>query len=338
MKRRFFALAFLALLIWGFNSCSCRRGDKIPYESMDFEVKVIRFDRDLFALNQENIEVEVLKLREKHIDFFDIFCEGIIGIGPHVEPGFNDYLLSFLTDNMVVETYRKVQAVFPDNEELNRSLTKAFKRFHWFFPDRTIPQVYGFVSGFNNSVVLADNILGVGFDRYLGADSEYYPRLGIHNYLTFNMRPEMIVPDLMRVWAVGEFPYNDSIDNLLSNMIYEGQLLYFSKMMLPEKPDSLIFGFSEEQLRWCKRNEAQMWSHLVEHKLLFTTENFVINQYIGEAPFTQGFTRESPGRAARWLGFRIVSKFMERNKDFSLAMLMEENDYQKILNHSRYNP
>jgi hypothetical protein len=29
---------------------------------------------------------------------------------------------------------------------------------------------------------------------------------------------------------------------------------------------------------------------------------------------------------------------MERNKDYTLAMLMAETDYQKILNRAKYNP
>lgn len=326
---------FVALQL---NQCTCKREPKIPFNTIDVEIKVQRFDKDLFSLNFDNIDEDLKRIEGKYGAFFHLFTEGVIGIGPSTEPGFADYLNSFITDNMVFETYKDVQKTFPNTDKLDETLTNAFKRYRYYFPDKTVPQVYGFVSGFNNSVVLADSILGIGFDRYLGRDYPSYPKLGVHKYISFNMHPDKIPSDLMRSWAIGEFFFNDSIDNLLNNMVYEGMLMYFTKQMLPEQPDSLIFGFSAEQMKWCKNNESDMWAYLVEHKLLFTTETFTINKFVNEAPFTHNFPRESPGRAAVWIGYRIVSRFMERNKDYSLQMLMEEKDYQKILNRAKYNP
>ncbi len=338
MRKAKILIIILATLVICFNSCTCRHEPKIPLASIDIEIKVKRFDQDLFGIKSDSIEVEVNKLKLKYSPFFEFFCEGIIGIGSPNEPDYSDYLLSFINDNMVSQTYQAVESVFADTKKIDQILTNAFKRYHYYFPDKQIPAVYGFVSGFNNSVILADSILGIGFDRYLGRNCEYYPRLGIHRYISYNMHPEKIPSDLLRAWAIGEFIFNDSIDNLLNNMIYEGKLMYFTKRMIPEQPDSLIFGFTSDQIKWCKRNESQMWAHLIEHKLLFNTESFIINQFIGDAPFTQGFTRESPGRAAVWLGYRIVTKFMERNKDYQMSDLMNERDYQKILSLAKYNP
>jgi hypothetical protein len=336
-KSRLIFRAVVVALIW-LSACTCSHEPKIPLKGIDLEVKVHRFDNDLFRISIDSLDNQIGQLNAKYGSFFEIFCEGVIGIGKPVEPGFSDYLSSFITDNMISETYKEVKRVFPDTKELDKTLTNAFKRYRYYFPHKQIPAVYGFVSGFNNSVILADSTLGIGFDRYLGRDCHFYPRLGIHQYLTYNMHPQKIPSDIIRSWAMGEFPFNDSIDNLLNNMVYEGALMYFTTRLLPEQPDSLIFGFTPQQMKWCHRNEAQMWTYLIEHKLLFSTETFKINQYIGDAPFTHGFTNESPGKAAVWLGFRIVSKFMERNSDYSLSDLMIESDYQKILNRAKYNP
>jgi hypothetical protein len=326
------------ILLAIFNSCTCHREERIPLDSIDVTIEVKRFDQDLFSIVLDSIEKEVGRLDSVYGEFFALFTEGIIGIGLPDNPSFNNYLSSFVTDNMVSETYRKVQSIFPDEKQLNRTLTDAFKRYRYYFPNKQIPDVYGFVSGFNNSIMLAEGIIGVGFDRYLGSDCEYYSLLGIPKYLQYSMRPEKIPSDLVRFWLFGEFQFNDSIDNLLNNMIYEGMLMYLTKRLLPEQPDSLIFGFTPDQMQWCNRNEEQMWAHLVEHKLLFSTEQFTINQFVGEAPFTKAFTNESPGKASIWLGYRIVSRFMNRNKDYSLSMLMNETDYLSILSRSGYNP
>lgn len=319
-------------------SCECSHREKVPLDEIDVTVEVLRFDRDLFSINTDSVHVGVERMQNLYGDFFTLFTEGIIGIGAPGDDGFEIYLTSFIEDRMVSETYQKVQSVFRNTQDLDLDLTNAFKRYKYYFPNKEVPVVYGFVSGFNNSVIIAENVLAVGFDRYLGRDCEYYTLLGVHKYLQYNMHPKKIPSDLIRSWGFGEFQFNDSIDNLLNNMIYEGALMYFTKQLLPQQSDSLIFGFTPEQMKWCQRNEKEMWAYLVEHKLLFNTDAFMVNQYVSDAPFTINFSNDSPGRAAVWLGYRIVSEFMKRNPDYTLELLMEEKDYQKIMNRARYNP
>ena len=76
--------------------------------------------------------------------------------------------------------------------------------------------------------------------------------------------------------------------------------------MLPDEPDEIIFGFATEEMEFCRNNELRMWQYLIEHDLLFSTEQFEITKLTDEAPFTAYFTKESPGRAANWIGFRII--------------------------------
>jgi hypothetical protein len=108
--------------------------------------------------------------------------------------------------------------------------------------------------------------------------------------------------------------------------------------MLPEQPDSLIMGFTAEQMGFCLNNESRMWEYLVEEKVLFNTDRMTIQKFTGNGPFTGDFTRESPARAAVWLGWRMVEDYMRHNNRITLRDLMYENDYQKILTLSKYNP
>jgi len=71
---------------------------------------------------------------------------------------------------------------------------------------------------------------------------------------------------------------------------------------------------------------------------LFKTDYMTINKLTKDAPFTSYFPRESPGRAANWIGWQIVRKYMERHKDITLSQLMKETRYQKILDGSAYDP
>jgi hypothetical protein len=81
-----------------------------------------------------------------------------------------------------------------------------------------------------------------------------------------------------------------------------------------------------------------MWQYLVENDLVFKTDQFIIRKLVGDAPFTSYFTNESPGRAAVWLGFRIIESYMARNRGTSLESLMSNINVQDILEKARYNP
>jgi len=165
--------------------------------------------------------------------------------------------------------------------------------------------------------------------------------LEIYKYIAARMTPDNIVPDCMYGWAASEWDFSvlkyDS-DNVLSEMIHEGKLKYFEKCMLPEISDELIFGFTENQMKFCRNNESQMWQYLIEHDMLFNTDQFIIRKLIGEAPFTSFFTNESPGKAASWIGFRIIEAYMVRNPDVNMSDMLNNTDIQSILEKAKYSP
>ena len=135
-------------------------------------------------------------------------------------------------------------------------------------------------------------MLGIGLDRYLGADCEYYPRLNIFKYIAVKMTPENIVPDCIYGWAASEWDFSTlkyPDDNVLSEIIHEGKLKYFEKCMLPSSSDELIFGFTPGQMNFCRSNEQQMWQYLVENNLLFNTEQFTIKKLDGRSTFYRLF-------------------------------------------------
>jgi hypothetical protein len=165
--------------------------------------------------------------------------------------------------------------------------------------------------------------------------------LEIYKYQAAKMNPYNIVPDCMYAWASSEWNYKDmgyQKDNALTEILHEAKLLYFVKSMLPEHSDNLIFGFTAGQMKFCRNNEAMMWQYLVEHNLLFSSEQLTKRKLTGEAPFTLYFSKESPGRAAVWLGFRIIESYMINNKNTSLEDIMKNTDIQGILEKARYSP
>jgi len=91
-------------------------------------------------------------------------------------------------------------------------------------------------------------------------------------------------------------------------------------------------------MEWAKYNENKMWAYLVDSETLFTNDHLLIRKFIGDAPFTQVFQNNSAPRSGVFLGWRIIHRYMDKHPDVSLKQLMEDDDYQGILNSADYRP
>ena len=147
----------------------------------------------------------------------------------------------------------------------------------------------------------------------------------------------MVVSDILHTILYQEFPFKAET-NLLNSMLYEGKVLYLLSIFSPYNKDELLIGYSLEELRWAKQYEKAIWSTIIEQKHLYSTDYFLINQYINVAPFTSPITADSPGRLGMWIGWQIINQYMKNNKDIDLVNLMNDINYQRILENSHYRP
>jgi len=331
MKTSFhFRFLIFNLLLAAFFFQSCHQQPEIP-------VRINRLEQSLFTIPIDSIAASIPRLEQEYGELFELYSRRVICIGAPEDPGFSDELTKFLTDSYMYGAFKRVMAVYPDLKTLETGLGRAFYNYRMKFPEREIPSVYTLTSGFNESIIISDTILAIALDKYLGKDEEMYFRMDIANYQRRLMDPKYLLSDCVKTWIYTEFPYNDSIDNVLANILYQGKIMYAVRQMLPEMPDSLVFGFTPDQMRWCQNNTAQMWTFLVEKRMLYSTDYLTINKLVGPAPFCSLFTRESPGRSAVWLGYQIIISYMKRN-NVTLEALLEDNDYGQILAKARFRP
>lgn len=265
----------------------------------------------------------------------------VVGLGNPGDEKWKSSFILYATDLQNLALWDSVKHVWPSLKPLEQTLGNAFRHYRYYFPDAEIPQVVTCVASFNNSIIIDDSLLMIGLDRYLGEKSRYYPALGIFEYQARKMTPVYTAPDCMYAWASTVWDYRDmdyGNHSLLTSMLHEAKLLYFTRCMLPEIPDTVLFGFKTKQLKFCRDNEARIWEYLLSKDILFSTDGFVIRKFTGEAPFTSYFTEESPGRAVVWTGYRIIERYMRNNRKVTLCELMEKTDCQAILEGARYNP
>lgn len=326
--------SFLILLI-GFLF-SCNSGSNKPDVSdIDVKVKIQRFEQELFAVKQES---DLNRLRQRYAEVLPLYSNKVIGLGDSNDSNYMGYLNQFLTDSTMRQVADSVANKFPSLEEEEKELEMAFKHLKYYFPKKQLPNCYSQISGFNQSIVVAQNLVGISLDKYLGKACEFYSYLGTPMYARENMIPERIAQDVVLAYALTEFPFQPLKDDLISNMIYQGKIRYFVQAMMPDKSEADVMKYSQEELDWCKENDELMWGYIIEQKHLFATEYRTVIKYINDGPFTPGMPQESPSRTGIWIGWQIVKEYMEKHPKFNMQQLMLENDYATLLRESAYQP
>lgn len=328
-------LAILFFFIMALVSCNT---DDKPENVPPIQLKAVPFYKDLFSLNVDSIPNKIPYLIQSYSPFFELFGSTVIHIGYPEEKRFGMLLQQFVSDYHMQTVFKDIEKEFDNTIELDHELQNGFSLFAYYFPNKPIPQIYYYHGGFNQSIITTDSIIGIGLDKYLGSNYPYYQRLGLPEYQRIKMRKEYISIDAMRYYLYGIFPFNAEQDNVLSHLIYEGKIQYVLEKCFPNIDDTLKFGFSKNQLTWCEKSERSMWQYLIDKKMLFSTDLMDIKRYTNDGPFTTTFPRESPARAAVWIGYRIVNRFMQKNKNITFTQLMLESDAQKISQQSEYNP
>jgi hypothetical protein len=339
MKKMLFKFCLLQFFVGAFLFLSCNPGKKDIADNKT-AIHIQRFEQDLFSIDLYSLKDSVPWLLAKYPEFLPLFSYKVINIGKPGDYEYANRLLAFVSDFTNYRVSRRVKEVFPDLNRWESELSSAFDRYREAFPGETVPQVISCITGFNQSIITSDSLLAISLDKYLGSNDEFYNLLypPVPEYMRRFMIPEKITSDAMLAWIITQFEYNDTRDNLLSQMIYNGRAFYCVKELMPQLQDTLLWRYTEKQMQFCRKNERGMWEYLVQYKKLFETDQFTVNQLINEAPFTNDFSKDSPGRAVVWIGYNIVVSYMKHNSHVRLDELMKENDYQKIMNLSKYNP
>jgi hypothetical protein len=191
MKKLFFLIICSVLLF-----VSCQRNPlKVDLSNTRINFKFHQFGNDLFAI-RNNLKDELPELEKKYPSVLPLFSSEVITIGFPQDSGFADILGTFVNDSLMLEVKSKVDETI-DRDQIKKQLAEAFRYFAYYFPGKVIPEVFTCISGFNQSIIMTDSLMGIGLDKYLGRTCAYYARLGIPRYQQQNMHPARIVPEAM---------------------------------------------------------------------------------------------------------------------------------------------
>ena len=314
---------YLVLFLISTFFFSCNKEIKIPSEiaNLPVDMEVVRFDEQFSKSTTQDLPV----LKKTFPYLFSRRYP-------------DEYWIAKFTDTIQQEINAEVAKAFPDVEEEKNALDNLFKHITYYYPSSIVPKLVTITSevDYRNKVVLADSLLIVGLDTYLGKDHHFY--VGIPTFQAKNFRKEQIDVDVAHAFAK---KITSKVKNkeFLSEMIYEGKKLYAMRSFLTTKPEYEVLSYTEAELNFARENEFYIWEYFIKSEYLYSTDNKLLSRFLNPAPFSKfylEFDNETPGRIGRYIGYEIVKSYMENNDVPLKTMLIQ--DAETIFASAKYKP
>ena len=334
-------ICFFLLITLFFYACGNKNG--IPDVSgIKVNIPIERFDQSFFSIDTNNIQSGLQNVQQKHPDFYFDFMQQILGVNGS-DTSMNTILITkeFLSGYLPI--YDSLQLLYKKTDRLQKELENGFQFVKYYFPNYRIGKVILFVGPFDAPGVAATHSgIAIGLQQYAGKDFSVYQSVPGQElfplYISRRFSQEYISANCMKAVAEDIFPDQSGGKPLIEQMIEKGKQWFLLDKFLPTTPDSIKTGYTQQQLDWCNENEGLIWSAIVRNEDLNSLSPAVIQTYIGEGPFTQGFSQElSPGNLGQWIGWQIVKKFVSKNPDIKPQDVMK-TDARIILEEAKYKP
>lgn len=232
----------------------------------------------------------------------------------------------------------EVKKVFGNGQELKQEFANAFTRLQQIYPSFHPPKVKTVLTGMETDLVANDTLIIVGLDFFLGTKAKYRPNM--YDYMLRRYQKNFVVPSVLLLIAMDRHfnAVNRDDQTILSDMIAYGKAYYFAKQIMPCVADSILIGYSSEEMKGVEENEAYIWKRLVENEVFYKDNYHIKQKYISERPKTLEVSVNCPGRIGTWVGWQIVKAYAKRHSNLSLPEIMKTSDANLLFKESKYKP
>jgi hypothetical protein len=333
---------FLSFVIVGMFSCN--NGKNVPDVSkIKVDIQTQQFEKDFFALDTLNLSNSLQGLYQKYPGFLQDFIYNILALPAHpdstlaVENGIRSFISTY---HSLEDTANKAIGNIKDIE---RDIKRGLQFVKHYFPAYKLPtKIVTFLGPFNSyGNIITTDALGIGLQLYLGKSFSWYQTEAGQQlypaYISRRFEPQYIPVNSIRTIIDDMYPNNSASRPLVEQMVETGKRLYLLDHLLPETPDTLKTGYTQQQLEGAYNNEAMIWAFFLQNDLLYAIDPALTKDYMNEAPNTAVLGEASPGFIGQFVGWQIVKKWMDKNEKATLEQLMN-TDPKIIFEQSKYKP
>ena len=288
--------------------------------SKDNKIEIERFEKLFYNSNPSDLT----QIKNKYPFFF-----------PDSYP--DSVWLNRLQDPIQLEIFNEILMQYESVIFLEKGLFKFFRKHKELDNKFIMPKVITVNTDidYRNKVILADSLLLIGLDNYLGPSHRFYD--GIPEYIKEDFTIPNIFSDVSEKFAFGIIPRIEFY-TFLDKIIFHGKVLYYKDFSL-DIDDRHKIGYSKAKMKWAKENEFFVWTYFIENNILFDPDNNLESRFINDSPFSRFYLEidnESSEMIGKYIGWQIVKSFM-KNNDISLNKMLTSSPID-IYNSSKYKP
>jgi hypothetical protein len=275
---------------------------------------------------------------------------------PNFAPDFFSKILMLknLEDTQLIKAYyRMYLPVYQEAKKVNAfkialpELQEAFKRIRFYFPNYALTHNLVFFVGPLESYgnIITEHALAVGLQMHLGANSIWYQDERIQtiypSYLSRRYKPDNIAVSSVQNILNDIYPQisSEQFPTLIEQMIQAGKQQYIINACLPNTPDSIRMGFTNDQCINLKKQESNIWQYILHEKLSYSTNPNDIDALMQDGVFSSLFGEEIPSNAGKYIGYKIVESWMHQNVQKNITMDdLLKTPAEKIFEAAGYTP
>jgi hypothetical protein len=337
MKRH--SLAALVFCSCLFSACSNNGAPDVSGITVDLSLQ--RFDKDFFAADTNHIEQAMGTVQHKYPWFFNDFMQNIV-IGGSTDT-INELpviVRSYISHSRPL--FDSVQQKMPNTKPIENDLVQGFRYVKYYFPEYKTPNVVTYVGLIGDpAIAVTKNAIAIGLQMYLGKNfSAYNTPEAIEQfpqYISRRFEPQYIPVNCFQSVASDIYPDKSEGRSLIEQMVEKGKQWWLLNKFMPGVADSLLTGFTNAQVEWCKKNEGLIWNFILQGRDVYSTDPMTIKDFIGEAPKTEGMPDASPGNIGQWVGWKIVEAYAAKNSSLSVPQILQ-TDAKKLFEEAKYKP
>lgn len=343
LNRRLILLLLCTMIA---SSCSKRetQSDKTLFgdnKTEEEQISIHRFEQALFAPSKQTTEQHLLSIEQ---DFKPMFAASLS------DKQYMAVVKAFVEDAEMKKVYNIVKRCYPDMKFLETALAQALPKIRKIRQDTCKTNIYTLIIGpaeysfaYQNRILVYPAFSTISIDAYcMDSLSEHPYYKSMPKYLQTCLTKDNIAPDYIRTY-LQEITFKDiPLQNqnpdatLLDCIIDDGKYSYAVAALLPKTPLHNILRYTEEQQKWVEDNEYNIWSYIIQNKLLYNKDRTKYLSLIAEGPTTKGIA-DSPSRIGNYIGYKIVQAYMEKNP-ITLDSLFRTSKSELILKESEYKP
>lgn len=329
------------LLCLLFFSCHSKKNSP-DVSDIKINIKTIRFENVFFNIDTTNTLMELGKTTNEFSNFIAFFLSKLLNLDPRLPDSIasniiNQYIIAYKP------IYDTSQIIFKDFSKYENEIKSGLQYLKYYYPNYKTPNqiitYIGPLDGYGD--IITPNAFVIGLHQHLGKNASYYNTSIVSEtyppYISARFEPSYISVNCMKNVVLDLYPEGSEEKSLVIQMIEKGKRLFMLEMLLPEKPEYQLIGYTQKQMDDCNNHEASIWNLFIQNNLLQSTDYNMIRNYIGDSPKTQELGDASPGNIGSYVGWKIVKKYMSKNSEIKLNELMTK-DADEILSEAKYKP